>query len=268
MRAFCDICFELFEDNNKLTATTCGHVFHENCIVHWMKQSQSCPICRCSINSDKITRLYFSLSQTTAESREHLENEVINLKAKMQEKDTELLRCKVEDKKLKYHLHAIKLEALRLKYEIKNSQLKFLQMIHDTKNWCVVLKDAIYHLRNLANFVKKSWMQTEIHQKAFKIEILKLQMELETCKSQLQEYESQSKVQADELNIASSEPLTKHRKLLPEHEKSSNKLKNLSEKFCSIIENFNCGENNQQNLRDSVQTEQSNDLEFYKNGHE
>lgn len=45
----CVICMEelLDEDvSGEKTALSCDHVFHHECIVHWLSQSVSCPTCR------------------------------------------------------------------------------------------------------------------------------------------------------------------------------------------------------------------------------
>lgn len=41
----CSICLcELSRDN--LITTTCNHIFHKKCIITWIGQSDTCPLCR------------------------------------------------------------------------------------------------------------------------------------------------------------------------------------------------------------------------------
>ena len=43
----CSICFNNFCDNNLITKfPKCGHIFHSECIFTWLKDNESCPICR------------------------------------------------------------------------------------------------------------------------------------------------------------------------------------------------------------------------------
>lgn len=42
----CSICHSTFLENHKLSLLTCGHSFHEECIVNWLSRKSNCPICR------------------------------------------------------------------------------------------------------------------------------------------------------------------------------------------------------------------------------
>ncbi|OAY77925.1 E3 ubiquitin-protein ligase RING1-like [Ananas comosus] len=45
----CVICTEDFEQGAPLCRMPCCHVFHEGCLVRWLKQSRLCPLCRFSL---------------------------------------------------------------------------------------------------------------------------------------------------------------------------------------------------------------------------
>lgn len=40
----CPICFDRF--GNFDIKLSCGHLFHDKCITHWLDTNPSCPICR------------------------------------------------------------------------------------------------------------------------------------------------------------------------------------------------------------------------------
>ena len=40
----CSICLETLED--PATVVDCGHVFCHECIAHWVRQRNRCPLCR------------------------------------------------------------------------------------------------------------------------------------------------------------------------------------------------------------------------------
>jgi len=45
----CSICLEDFEPKEMVTVTPCSHMFHEDCIVPWVTNHGSCPVCRFAI---------------------------------------------------------------------------------------------------------------------------------------------------------------------------------------------------------------------------
>ncbi|KAM7503297.1 hypothetical protein LguiB_002201 [Lonicera macranthoides] len=42
----CAICLDDFEPKQAVTLTPCDHMFHEECIVPWVKSHGQCPVCR------------------------------------------------------------------------------------------------------------------------------------------------------------------------------------------------------------------------------
>ncbi|KAL3829927.1 hypothetical protein ACJIZ3_018729 [Penstemon smallii] len=47
----CAICLEGFRLGVGGKRIPCGHVFHSNCIAHWVSLHNSCPLCRFSVSS-------------------------------------------------------------------------------------------------------------------------------------------------------------------------------------------------------------------------
>uniref|UniRef100_A0A915AIE8 RING-type domain-containing protein n=1 Tax=Parascaris univalens TaxID=6257 RepID=A0A915AIE8_PARUN len=49
----CPICICEWKNNEseKLIRMPCGHIFHENCILPWLKRTNSCPVCRYELPS-------------------------------------------------------------------------------------------------------------------------------------------------------------------------------------------------------------------------
>ena len=48
----CIICMENFSENELVKQLLCGHIFHGDCIDHWLTQQKNCPFCKadCIIN--------------------------------------------------------------------------------------------------------------------------------------------------------------------------------------------------------------------------
>lgn len=55
----CTICRENVDADANSLRTACGHRFHKNCLVTWLKRSSSCPQCRAFCNGKD-----FGISQT------------------------------------------------------------------------------------------------------------------------------------------------------------------------------------------------------------
>lgn len=49
----CAVCLEDFEPKEKVMLTPCNHMFHEDCIVPWVKSNAQCPVCRFSLGENK-----------------------------------------------------------------------------------------------------------------------------------------------------------------------------------------------------------------------
>lgn len=42
----CIICMEGFSENEMVKQLMCGHIFHGDCIDHWLSQEKNCPFCK------------------------------------------------------------------------------------------------------------------------------------------------------------------------------------------------------------------------------
>jgi len=51
----CSICLNKFEDGKKVSVTLCSHFYCSDCLDSWIKESNSCPLCRTIIEKKSIT---------------------------------------------------------------------------------------------------------------------------------------------------------------------------------------------------------------------
>lgn len=71
MEVFCSICTDnLTEfqekisiyDENEIVSTSCGHLFHSNCLFSWLRRQKNCPECRTTIKTRKdFHKIFFNL---------------------------------------------------------------------------------------------------------------------------------------------------------------------------------------------------------------
>uniref|UniRef100_M4BXL0 RING-type domain-containing protein n=2 Tax=Peronosporaceae TaxID=4777 RepID=M4BXL0_HYAAE len=50
--AECPVCKDLFAVDDEVHCLPCNHSFHPDCIVPWLKQHNSCPLCRFELPTD------------------------------------------------------------------------------------------------------------------------------------------------------------------------------------------------------------------------
>jgi hypothetical protein len=49
IKSECSVCSDDLEENEFGIVPECKHVFHEECLLEWIKRKNTCPICRQSI---------------------------------------------------------------------------------------------------------------------------------------------------------------------------------------------------------------------------
>ncbi|KAI3913096.1 hypothetical protein MKW98_007112 [Papaver atlanticum] len=45
----CAVCFEGILDGSAVSSMPCSHTFHYDCLVTWLDEINSCPVCRCQV---------------------------------------------------------------------------------------------------------------------------------------------------------------------------------------------------------------------------
>lgn len=42
----CSVCLDTFQENDKYIKLPCKHTFHKRCVRRWLRQHNTCPLCR------------------------------------------------------------------------------------------------------------------------------------------------------------------------------------------------------------------------------
>jgi len=45
----CSVCLDDFNDGEKISECTCKHRFHQKCLLQWLNQNNSCPLCKAKV---------------------------------------------------------------------------------------------------------------------------------------------------------------------------------------------------------------------------
>ena len=78
----CAICLEDFEPREQVMLTPCDHMFHEECILPWVKSHGQCPVCR-FVLSERIRQTASSISNNV--SNDLFAGELISIIRAMEE---------------------------------------------------------------------------------------------------------------------------------------------------------------------------------------
>lgn len=64
----CLVCHEDIIKTGYAASLPCGHVFHGICIYRWVKDQETCPVCRCTLTKERISPLFLSNNSNHDES--------------------------------------------------------------------------------------------------------------------------------------------------------------------------------------------------------
>jgi len=53
--AECCVCLQLYDDDQPILRTLCGHLMHRECLASWLQVARTCPTCRADIERPDLT---------------------------------------------------------------------------------------------------------------------------------------------------------------------------------------------------------------------
>ncbi|XP_037029472.1 E3 ubiquitin-protein ligase TRAIP-like [Bradysia coprophila] len=129
----CTICMASLSFTEAANAASCGHVFHEPCLVRWFRQSKTCPQCRARCDERQVRRLYFSAELNSSSvdvdslqlDLDNAQLEVNNLRSNLDAKKTEITKLRDKHKETKSTILGLdaQLELTRVQLQNANSQI-------------------------------------------------------------------------------------------------------------------------------------------------
>lgn len=138
MDAFCSLCsksliyLERTSDNNsenEIVSIICGHLYHSQCLIKWLKTEKKCPECRKIVENDTdVHKIYFN-KKYTATDQESIEIACIDYRRKL-----EKLTSHVEESNGDVGRVEVRLVTITHDLDEKDRTLKHLtQMLADEK---------------------------------------------------------------------------------------------------------------------------------------
>ncbi|XP_026807605.1 E3 ubiquitin-protein ligase TRAIP-like isoform X1 [Rhopalosiphum maidis] len=126
MLASCSICGDCFTGIHpeSVHSTPCGHVFHYECLMTWIKRSQTCPHCRSKVTEKQIIKLYFHNNSNLSikEDISSLTHQVQSLTYENTLKNEEIKNLLIITKKEKEQLISLKKHVKDVEDKIRGHQ--------------------------------------------------------------------------------------------------------------------------------------------------
>ena len=146
MHLVCLICTD--EIKTDCSAPKCGHIFHSDCLKHWLQLNKSCPQCRakCSKPGDVI-RLFLNSpgdegncshdlmnTETGAESPDRLRSRLYETEQKLSEKESDLFLLKEEFSLARESFHSLKASHGKLEKKYAEERRAVSQLSKELKS--------------------------------------------------------------------------------------------------------------------------------------
>ncbi|XP_025207762.1 E3 ubiquitin-protein ligase TRAIP-like isoform X1 [Melanaphis sacchari] len=126
MLASCSICGDCFTGIHpeSVHSTPCGHVFHYECLMTWIKRSQTCPHCRSKVTEKQIIKLYFHNNSNLSikEDISSLTHQVQSLTYENTLKNEEIKNLLIITKKEKEQLISLKKHVKDVEDKVRGHQ--------------------------------------------------------------------------------------------------------------------------------------------------
>lgn len=153
MQITCSICSDLLVEKDTVVATSCGHLFHHQCLIKWLERSKSCPQCRAKSNEKSLNRIFFNVNHNgNMEDTNTLQNKLDSAEFKLLLSNNEKKKLKEEMETYQKKAELLKDEVKRLKHEVQSSETNvntLREQFHILKRRNKELEPVLQEVENL-----------------------------------------------------------------------------------------------------------------------
>lgn len=69
LNIMCAICSEFYKPTDTVFSTTCGHLFHFECLFRWITRVEKCPQCSQKCQKQRVHRVFLNFGEFTVEDQ-------------------------------------------------------------------------------------------------------------------------------------------------------------------------------------------------------
>ena len=66
----CPVCLASFDDDDVIIEMPCEHCFHSDCLLPWLRKTNSCPLCRFELKTDDQSYEEYKLEKAEEKERQ------------------------------------------------------------------------------------------------------------------------------------------------------------------------------------------------------
>ena len=184
----CSICLGILDlSKDTISVLKCGHVFHYDCLVNWIRINSTCPECRCEVGENSfVNKIYPKVSENDTNIYKGNSSETKKLFDLLEQNNEcsqkavckRIVELENENEKVKSEFDELKIQIGELQKKLDNSQSNIESL---NKENCD-LKSAVETLQ-----AEKSEITKSVEEKVNKAvePYLQMKKEFESCKEKM-----------------------------------------------------------------------------------
>ncbi|KRX04613.1 hypothetical protein PPERSA_04428 [Pseudocohnilembus persalinus] len=127
----CTICYNDFQEKEKVRILNCEHIFHASCIKNWLKQEKTCPMCKKEITNEELSSYANSRQASAVKNNEQNKSDLlINQESDQQQQQVNKQLQFNQSQKLELEIEQEEEEELDDQYQRKKRQIHKQQSLN------------------------------------------------------------------------------------------------------------------------------------------